>query len=69
LLGIQALFTTFGFAAGPVIAGRIFDRSGSYTGALMLFAVMALVSAAAMRATLPLAKERARIVLGESAAA
>lgn len=69
LLGIQAFFTTFGFAAGPVIAGRIFDRSGSYTGALMLFAAMALVSAAAMRATLPLAKERARIVLGESAAA
>ncbi|HXM88918.1 MAG TPA: MFS transporter, partial [Candidatus Acidoferrum sp.] len=36
LLGLLALFTTFGFAAGPVIAGRIFDRTGSYTGALLL---------------------------------
>jgi MFS family permease len=69
LLGIQAFFTTLGFAAGPVIAGRIFDRSGSYTGALLLFAAMALVSAVVMRATLPFAKERERIVLGETAAA
>jgi MFS family permease len=69
LLGIQAFFTTLGFAAGPVIAGRIFDRSGTYTGAWLLFAAMALMSAAAMRATLPFAKERARIVIEETAAA
>jgi MFS family permease len=69
LLGIQAFFTTLGFAAGPVIAGRIFDRSGTYAGAWLLFAAMALVSAAAMRATLPFAKERARIAIGETAAA
>src|SRR5215469_12179060 len=69
LLGIQAFFTTFGFAAGPVIAGRIFDRSGAYTGAWLLFAAMALASVVAMRATLPLAEERARIVIGETAAA
>jgi MFS family permease len=69
LLGIQAFFTTLGFAAGPVIAGRIFDRSGAYTGAWLLFAAMALASALAMRATLPFAEERARIVIGETAAA
>jgi len=69
LLGIQAFFTTLGFAAGPVIAGRIFDQSGAYTGAWLLFAAMALVSAVAMRATLPFAEERARIVIGETAAA
>jgi len=69
LLGIQAFFTTLGFAAGPVIAGRIFDRSGAYTGAWLLFAAMALASAVAMRATLPYAEERARIVIGETAAA
>jgi MFS family permease len=69
LLGIQAFFTTLGFAAGPVVAGRIFDRSGAYAGAWLLFAAMALVSAMAMRATLPFAKERARIVIGETAAA
>jgi MFS family permease len=66
LLGLLALFTTFGFAAGPVIAGRIFDRTGSYAGALLLFVALAIVSMLAMRATLPLAEEKARIVTCES---
>jgi MFS family permease len=29
ILRLQALFTTFGFAAGPAIAGRIFDVTGA----------------------------------------
>jgi MFS transporter, OFA family, oxalate/formate antiporter len=69
LLGFLALFTTFGFALGPIIAGRIFDRSGSYTGALVIFVAMALTAMLAMRATLPLAEEKARIAGGEVAAA
>ncbi len=69
LLGIQALFTTFGFAAGPVIAGRTFDVTGSYSGALMLFTAMGLVAAVAMRATLPLTEECERIGVERSAAA
>jgi MFS family permease len=69
LLGLLALFTTFGFAAGPVIAGRIFDRTGSYTGALLLFVALAIISMLAMRATLPLAEEKARIAARESALA
>ena len=69
LLGLLALFTTFGFAAGPVIAGRIFDRTGSYTGALLLFVVLAIVSTLAMRATSPLAEETTRIDAGEAAPA
>ena len=69
LLGLLALFTTFGFAAGPVIAGRIFDRTGSYTGALLLFVALAIISMLAMRATLPLAEEEARIAARESALA
>jgi MFS family permease len=69
LLGLLALFTTFGFAAGPVIAGRIFDRTGSYAGALMLFVALATVSMLAMRATLPLAEEKARIAAREAALA
>jgi MFS family permease len=60
LLGVGALFTTIGFAAGPVIAGRIFDRTGSYSGALMLFTGLALLAALAIRATVPLAEEQAR---------
>jgi MFS family permease len=69
LLGIQAFFTTPGFAAGPIIAGRIFDVSGSYSAALVLFAGMALLSSLAIRATLPLSEERARFVVDQSAAA
>lgn len=69
LLGLQALFTTFGFAAGPVIAGRIFDRTGSYTDALLLFVALAVVAMLAMRATLPLAEETRRIELSEAGAA
>ena len=42
LLGLQALFRTIGFAAGPVIAGRIFDRTGSYSGALLMFIALDL---------------------------
>jgi MFS family permease len=69
LLGIQGLFTTFGFAAGPVIAGRIFDVYGSYSAALVLFAAMALIACLAIRATLPLAEERARFVVEQPAVA
>ncbi len=61
LLGLQALFRTLGFAARPIIAGRIFDRTGSYTGALLLFIALAIVSMLAMHATVPLAEETARI--------
>jgi MFS family permease len=69
ILGLLALFTTFGFAAGPAIAGRIFDVTGSYTGAWILFVAMALISAIAMRATRELADERSRIVIESPAIA
>ncbi|HKN00855.1 MAG TPA: MFS transporter [Candidatus Binataceae bacterium] len=69
LLGIQAFFTTLGFAAGPILAGRIFDLSGAYSGALLLFVAIVLIAALAIRAALPLAKEQARIIVGETAAA
>jgi MFS family permease len=69
ILGLLALFTTLGFAAGPAIAGRIFDVTGSYSGAWILFLAMALVSALAMRATLPLGEEQSRIEVARAAAA
>ena len=69
ILGLQALFTTFGFAAGPAIAGRIFDVTGGYSGAWILFIAMALVSAVAMRATLPLGEESLRIEVERAAIA
>jgi MFS family permease len=61
ILGFFALFTTIGYAAGPAIAGRIFDVTGSYSGAWVLFMAMALVSALSMRATLPLRQEASRM--------
>jgi len=69
ILGLQALFTTIGFAAGPAIAGRIFDLTGSYSGAWILFMAMALMSALAMRATLPFTEESSRIAVERPAAA
>jgi MFS family permease len=69
LLGILAFFTTLGFAAGPVIAGRIFDQSGSYSGALILFAALSIVSAIAIRGTRPFTEERERAIVGHTAAA
>jgi hypothetical protein len=53
-----------------IIAGRIFDLTHSYSGALVLFSAMALIASLAIRATLPLAEERARQVpAGEPATA
>jgi hypothetical protein len=34
LLGIQGVFATIGYAIGPVVAGRIYDVTASYGGAL-----------------------------------
>jgi sugar phosphate permease len=33
MLGVEGIFATMGFAAGPVIAGRIYDVTGSYSDA------------------------------------
>src|SRR5262249_5842425 len=69
ILGIVALCTTIGFAAGPAIAGRIFDVTGSYSGALGLFATLASIAALAIRASLPLAEESLRIAVERPAVA
>jgi MFS family permease len=65
LLGLLALCRTFGFAFGPVIAGGIFDRSGSYIGALLVFITSEIVSMLVIRATLPFGEEKARILAGQ----
>ena len=50
LMGISAIFGTLGFAAGPVVTGRIFDLTGSYAGALWMFAVAMVVCTLAVLA-------------------
>jgi len=60
MLGIEGIFSTIGFAVGPIIAGRIYDVTGSYASALGLFVVLSLASAAAILGCLPLAQEQSR---------
>jgi MFS family permease len=58
MLGITGISGTIGFAFGPVIAGRIFDVTGSYSDALWLFIAMSLGAAAAILGCRPLAQEQ-----------
>jgi MFS family permease len=69
ILGILGIFTTIGFAAGPVVAGRIFDSTGSYSAALWIFIAMAIISAIAISTCLPLKEQRHRLGTAEAAAA
>lgn len=61
LAGLTGLFNTIGGAVGPIIAGRIFDLSGSYAGAFELFAVLLLLGGIATYACLPLEAEQKRV--------
>lgn len=45
LLGIYTAFVTMGFATGPWLMGRLFDMSGSYTPAFLIFFGLAIVAA------------------------
>ena len=40
LMGVTAMFATAGAAIGPVLAGHIFDVSGSYNAAFLVFVAM-----------------------------
>ncbi len=69
MLGITGISATIGFAAGPVIAGRIFDVTGSYSGALWLFVALSLAAAAVILGCRPLAQEQSRHPALEGASA
>jgi cyanate permease len=53
LMGLSGVFSTLGFAAGPIVTGRIFDVTGSYSGALWTFAIVSVVCVAAVLACRP----------------
>ena len=55
LLGITSVFFTLGAATGPIIAGRIFDVTTSYTIAISTFLVILLMCSAAILGCQPLA--------------
>lgn len=53
LLGIYTAVVTAGFATGPWLMGRLFDMSGSYTPAFLIFFALAIVAALLMTAVEP----------------
>jgi MFS family permease len=60
IAGMTGVCGTLGAATGPVVAGHIYDVSGSYTHAFLLFVAMLLIGAAASYTCLGLAAEQAR---------
>jgi sugar phosphate permease len=60
IAGMTGLAQTFGAAIGPLVSGRIFDATKSYTGAFELFIVVNLLGALAAFACLSYAAERTR---------
>jgi nitrate/nitrite transporter NarK len=59
--GLAGLAETTGAALGPLVTGRIFDLTGSYTTAFELFIVMQMLAAVAAFACLPLSVEQSRV--------
>ena len=68
MLGIEGIFATIGFAAGPIIAGRIYDVTGSYSTAFWLFIGLSLLASVAIFGCLPLAEEQSRVAAAEPSA-
>jgi MFS family permease len=60
LSGLIGLMTTIGGSLGPVIAGRLFDATGSYTAPLTMFAISLAISAILPLGCVPF-KEQAAI--------
>ena len=54
LAGLAGIFNVAGAASGPLVAGRLFDASGSYAGGFALFVLALLVGSAATYGCLPL---------------
>ncbi|HUA35664.1 MAG TPA: MFS transporter [Candidatus Binataceae bacterium] len=68
LMGISALFGTLGFAAGPIITGRIFDVTHSYTLALWLFVIACTICVVAALACVPYERAQERLATTTAAA-
>src|SRR5262249_33479473 len=69
LMGVTGVFLTIGAAISPVVAGRIFDVTGSYEIAIGSFVVMLTVGAVALLGCRTLAREEAQFAASASAAA
>ncbi len=69
LSGLTGLAQTFGAAIGPLVSGRIFDLTGSYSAAFELFIVINLFGALAAVACRSYSEESAIAPAGVSASA
>jgi MFS family permease len=65
---LTGLAGTLGATVGPVVAGRIFDLTGSYSSAFELFIVLDLIGAIAAFACQPYASRSAAMVIAPVAA-
>ncbi|HKV55604.1 MAG TPA: MFS transporter, partial [Candidatus Binataceae bacterium] len=62
LSGLAGLSQTFGAMVGPIVAGRIFDTTASYTAAFDLFIAVMLLGAVVSYSCLSYAAERSRML-------
>ncbi len=71
IAGVAGVFNTLGAFIGPVMLGKIFDASGSYSSAFQICLVLSLIGAVATWACLPYAaeQERSRTRIDATAAA
>ncbi|MDH4108447.1 MAG: MFS transporter [Gammaproteobacteria bacterium] len=68
LLGVYTAMVNVGFALGPWVVARMYDASGSYTGAFLLCALLALVAGAILLPLRPSYWLRMREIQGTSGA-
>ena len=61
VMGITGMFATVGAAIGPVLAGHIFDVSGSYNTAFIVFVAMWLAASVSIFGCQPLSAVEARL--------
>ena len=69
LLGVTGIFYTAGAAVTPIIAGRIFDVTGSYLGTIVSFIIMLIVAAITLSWSRSLSSEEARFAAPAPSAA
>ena len=69
LMGVTGVFYTIGAFISPIVAGRIFDVTGSYEIAIASFVVMFIASAVALLGCRTLAGEEAQFTASASVAA
>jgi MFS family permease len=61
--GITSIFFTAGAAVSPVVTGRVFDQTGSYTVVIATFAVMFMACALAISGCRTLEREKVQFAL------